>query len=119
MRTAAALFLVAGVLISGLTGLDAGEKKKEITVKGTITCAKCDFDTVKAALPDLKKPSGCQTVIVTKKGDKSMVLFFDDASHKKHHGPICTESKKGTVTGTVTKKDGKGIISVSKLEFDK
>lgn len=78
---------------------------KEVTLKGTITCAKCD----------LKLATKCHTVIKTDKA----VYWFDAAGSKKYHKPICMEPMKGTVTGTVTEKDGKKYIKVSKVTFAK
>ena len=83
----------------------ADDKGKEKTVKGTITCGKCDLKLVKA----------CHTVI--KSGET--VYWFDKDSNKKYHTDICKEGKKGTVTGTVTKDGDKSTIAVSKLEYEK
>src|SRR5262249_34264092 len=100
---------VALILAVGLVAT-AEEKKKEgkaVTLKGTITCAKCD----------LKKAKTCATVIVVKDGDKDTIYYFDPAGHKKNHKPICMEAKEGSVTGTVSEKGGKKIVTVSKVEF--
>jgi hypothetical protein len=80
----------------------------DVTIKGTITCAKCD----------LKKEKACATVIVAKEKDKDVIYYFDTDSHKKNHKMVCTEAKKGSVTGTVEEKDGKKIITVKKVTFD-
>jgi hypothetical protein len=87
------------------------EEGKETTVTGTITCAKCD----------LKMADACATVIKGKaKGsDKEEVYYFDTASHKTNHKTICQTAKMGKVTGTVAEKDGKKVITVTKVEFDK
>jgi hypothetical protein len=90
-------------------GAQADDKKgKEETLKGTITCAKCD----------LKEADKCATVIKVTKDGKDTVYYFDDASGKKNHKTICTSAKKGSVTGTVSEKDGKKIITVKKVEFE-
>jgi hypothetical protein len=81
---------------------------KEVTLKGTITCAKCDLKTEK----------DCATVIQVKEGDKTVTYYFAEAKGKDHKA-ICTEAKKGTVTGTVAEKDGKKVITPSKVEFEK
>jgi len=85
----------------------AAEDKEE-TLKGTITCAKCD----------LKKEKACATVIVVKKDDKETVYYFDKDSGKKHHKAICTEPKKGEVKGTVKKDGEKMVVTVKELKFD-
>jgi len=81
----------------------ADDKGKEKTVKGTITCGKCDLKLVKA----------CHTVI--KSGET--VYWFDKASNKKYHKKICTTPMEGSVTGTVSEKDGKKYIMVDKVDF--
>ena len=52
------------------------------------------------------------------KDSKDVVYYFDTDSHKTYHGDICKTPKKGTVTGTVSEKDDKKIVKVSKLEYD-
>jgi hypothetical protein len=105
---AACLMLVVGAVLVAGTGVEAGGKEK--TIKGTITCAKCDLK-----VEGVKK---CATVIVAKKGDKETVYYFDTAGHKKYHGDVCTTPKKGSVTGTVTKKGDKYTITVKSLDYE-
>ncbi len=81
---------------------------KEVTLKGTITCAKCD----------LKQTDKCATVIKVKEDGKEVVYFFDKASDKKNHKSICNEPKEGTVKGTVSEKDGKKTVKATKVEFN-
>jgi hypothetical protein len=110
MRTIVAAFALvcaALLLLSGTNNAD--EKKKEVVLKGTITCPKCDLGTAKE----------CGTVIVVKGDKKEIIYYFDEASNKKYHDDICTAAKKGTVTGTVKEADKKRIISVKKVEYDK
>jgi hypothetical protein len=97
---AAALFLGAG---------QAQEKGKETTLTGKITCAKCDLMVAK----------DCATVIVTKIDGKETTVYFDTASHKKHHGETCTEPKEGSVTGVVTKTGDKTTIAAKTVKYDK
>ena len=96
-----ALGLVA--VLAFAVGVRAADK--EVTLEGTITCSKCDLklDTDK-----------CHTVIKAKDGT---VYYFDDDSGKKNHKKICTSPMDGKVTGTVAEKDGKKIITVSKVDF--
>ncbi len=95
-------------LVIGLTSIArADDKKKEVTLEGKITCAKCD----------LGKEKSCMTVIVTKEDGKDVVYYFDTKSHKTHHGKICQSPMDGKVTGVVSEKDGKKIITASKVEF--
>ncbi len=97
-----ALALVAVVAL--VVSVKADDKGKEVTLTGTITCAKCD----------LKLADKCHTVIKTNDGT---VYYFDDASSKKNHKPICTSPKEGTVKGTVEEKDGKKIINVESVDL--
>ena len=101
IRVLSALFVVAIAL--AFVGAPALAADKEETLKGTITCAKCD----------LKEADKCQTVI--KVGDK--IYYFDEASSKKFHKEICTEAKEGTVTGTVKKDGDKMVVTATKVEF--
>ena len=108
-KLAASLMLVvAGAFVMG-SAIEGGEKEsKEVTLKGKICCGKCE----------LRVDKKCATVIVTKKGEKETVYYFDPASGKKFHKDICTEAKTGTVTGVVSKKGAKHIITVKKVSYD-
>ena len=107
MRLAAVLLLGLGLAVTLLEGAYAQEKQEK-TLKGSITCAKCD----------LKLEKKCATVISVKKGDKTTVYYFDPESGKKYHKDICTDAKPGSVTGTVSKQGDKNIITVNKLNYD-
>jgi hypothetical protein len=87
----------------------AAASAKEVTLKGTITCAKCD----------LKLQSKCNTVIKVKQDGKDVVYFFDAASNKKYHGDTCMGAKEGSVTGTTANKDDKHWVTASKVEYAK
>ena len=116
MKTALSLLLgLAVVFALALTATAEDKEKgaeggKQVTLKGTITCAKCD----------LKETDKCYTVIKARKseGDKEEVYWFDPDSHKKHHRKICTEPHKGTVKGTISEKDGKKQVKVSDVKFE-
>src|SRR6476660_108645 len=102
MRTALSMLLGVAIVFALTLSGKAEEKGKEVTVTGTITCAKCD----------LKLESKCATVIKGKaKGsDKEEVYYFDDKSGKDNHKTICQEAKVGYDDGTATEKDGKKTI---------
>lgn len=88
------------------------EDKKEVTLKGTIMCAKC-------ALKESKK---CQNAIQVKEdGEKTVTYYLDDKGMKeRYHETVCGgEKKEGTVTGTVSMKDGRQVIKPSKVEYAK
>ena len=109
MRTALSMFLGLAFVLTLTLGLQADSKngEKKVTLKGSITCAKCD----------LKLADKCATVIKVEKDGKDTVYYFDTASNKKYHAKICTTPMDGTVSGTVTEKDGKKTVKVTKLEF--
>jgi hypothetical protein len=104
-----ALVAAALLLVSGTNS--AGEKeKKDVVLKGKITCAKCDLGTA----------TDCATVIVVKDKDKKEITYyFDKKSHGKFHDDICTAAKNGTVTGTVSDVDKKKVVNVKKVEYAK
>ena len=109
MRTVKMLGVALALMFAVTLCVRAAEDK-EVTLKGTITCAKCD----------LKEAQKCATVIQVKdKDDKTVTYYFDADGDKANHKAICTEAKKGSVTGTVTEKDGKKTVKVSKVEFAK
>jgi len=100
------LGLVAVFALSAVArAADAG---KEVTLKGTITCAKCDLGVA----------DKCATVIKVKEGDKDVVYYLDDTSGKKNHGKICKTPTQGSVTGTVSEKGDKKVITASKVSFE-
>lgn len=99
----AAIF-VLGLGLALVVGVQAAD---EVTLKGTITCAKCD----------LKLEKACHTVIKVKEGDKDVVYYFDKDASKKNHKEICTTPKEGSVTGVKGEMDGKKTIKVTKVEF--
>jgi hypothetical protein len=104
MKAALKLGLSLAVVLSFLA-LAQAEDKKEEKLKGTITCAKCD----------LGESAKCHTVVKVK--DK--LYWFDTASNGKYHKDTCKKAKEGTVTGTVSTKDGKSFVKVSKVEYAK
>jgi Family of unknown function (DUF6370) len=106
MRATLSMFVGLAVLAAFAVCIRADEGK-EVTLKGEITCAKCD----------LKKSDSCHTVIKVTEDGKDVVYWFEKDSSKKYHKPVCTEAKKGTVKGTVSEKDGKKYVKVSKLEW--
>jgi len=104
MKAAWSMALGLAVVCALVLGVRADEKKAE-TLKGTITCAKCDLGTA----------DECATVIKV----KDTVYFFDTKGGKQYHKEICKKAKEGSVTGTVSEKDGKKIVTVKEVKFDK
>jgi hypothetical protein len=109
MRKLCSMLAVLALVLC-ITAVQADEKKaddKEVTLKGTLQCAKCH----------LKKASKCETVIVVKEKDKEVVYWLDEASHKKNHSQICTKKKEGEVKGKVSKDGDKLIITATEVTF--
>jgi Family of unknown function (DUF6370) len=105
-----ALSMLAGLAMLLMLSLAVtAEEKKEVTLKGDITCAKC---TLKVEGQD-----SCATVIKVKEGDKDVIYWFDKDSSKKNHEKVCKKTMKGEVTGTVEKKDDKMWINVKEVKF--
>jgi hypothetical protein len=97
-------------ILALVVSVQADDKDKEKTLKGTITCAKCDLK--------VEGQTKCATVVkVTEKG-KDTIYYFDTKGNKEFHSDICKKAKKGQVTGTVSEKDGKKIVTVSKVEYE-
>ena len=108
MRAALSILLGLAVLLTFVVGVRADDKEK--TLKGTITCAKCDLK--------LENQKKCATVIKVEEDGKDVIYYFDKDGDKKHHKEICHEAKKGTVKGTVSEKDGKKYVKVKEVKYD-
>jgi hypothetical protein len=110
MKTAGKLLAGVSIVMFIAFIARADDKKvagKEVTLKGTITCAKCD----------LKLQSKCNTVIKVKEDGKDIVYYFDKDSNKKYHGDTCMGAKEGSVTGTTSTKDDKHWVAVNKVKY--
>jgi Family of unknown function (DUF6370) len=110
MRAAWPLMLGLVAILALVVGVQADDKDKEKTLKGTITCAKCDLK--------VEGQDTCATVVKVTKDGKDTVYYFDTKAHKKYHKDVCKTPKKGTVTGTVSEKDDKKVVTVTKVEYD-
>jgi len=109
MKAALKTLLVL-TLVGGFVAVATADDK-EVTLKGTICCGKCE----------LKETKDCATCIKVKEGDKEVIYFFDDEGKKEtYHKTICSEAKKGSVKGTVSEKDKKMYIKPVKdsVKFD-
>lgn len=104
--------LAVTVFFSGLTLAVAADEK---TLTGDAVCAKCA----------LKESKTCQNVLSVKDGDKTVKYYLEGEASKKAHSAlgICTAKKdapiKIKVTGVESEKDGKKILTASKVEAAK
>jgi len=99
----AGLCVLLSLAFAGL--LTAAE---EVTLNGTIMCAKCSLKKA-----DAKQ---CQDVLVTR-DDKGTTTEYYVAKNdiSKEFGHNCTGDVAATVTGEVSEKDGKKWIAASKM----
>jgi hypothetical protein len=106
MRTKMSLLAVVAALAVGLAATVGAAD--EVTLKGSVLCAKC---TLKRA--DAKE---CQDVLVVQdqKVKKEYYLTKNDVLEK--FGHTCTGEKKAEVTGQVSEKDGKTWMTATKIE---
>jgi hypothetical protein len=107
-----ALTLVAGTLLAVSTSkLTAADTGKETTLTGNMVCAKCVLHETKT----------CQNVLqVADNGKTNNYYLAQNDVSKNFHDQICTtDGEKATVTGTVSKKGGKEILTASKIEAAK
>ena len=80
---------------------------EEVTITGEGKCAKCA----------LKQTSMCQNAIeVTENGKTTTYLLEPNKVAKDYHKTVCTKTVKTKATGTVEEKDGKKILTASKVE---
>jgi hypothetical protein len=116
MKAAFRTLLGLGIVFAAIAVAQAEDKKpeaKETTLKGDLACAKCVFE--------VKGVKKCCNAIKVKDGDKETIyLFVDKGAGEKYHGAICKDTKKGSVTGVVSKKGKQALIKPSKdgVKFD-
>ena len=107
------LTVAAGLLLAVSTSrlLAVDVSSKEVTITGNMVCGKCTLHETKS----------CQNVVQVEKDGKTVNYYLkeNDVS-KAAHGPVCGgSSEKVTVTGTVTEKDGKEIMTPTKIDVVK
>ncbi|MGB7747919.1 MAG: DUF6370 family protein [Verrucomicrobiia bacterium] len=104
------LAVAAGLLLAVTTSrlLATDAPGNEITITGNAVCAKCA----------LHQADACQTVIQTTVAGKSVNYYLteNDLSTAFHKNICGNAGEKVTATGTVTEKDGKEMLTVSKIE---
>ena len=95
------------IALAGLLAIPASAADKEVTITGEGMCAKC-------ALHETTK---CQNAIQTQEGGKTVTYYLtQNDTSKDFHDNLCKQNEKVTATGTVTEKDGKKVLTVSKIE---
>jgi hypothetical protein len=111
MKITTTLFALTGLLALALvTPAFAADKAKEVTITGDGKCAKCV----------LHEGDKCRNAIQVDENGKTVTYYLaDNKLSKEFHENICKESKKVTATGKVKEKDGKMVLTASKLELVK
>ena len=101
--------LAAGLLAAAFTGCKTASDSNEVTMTGTMVCGKCKLHE----LPE------CQNVLQVTDQSGNTVNYYltQNKVSKDFHNNICTnDGEKTTVTGTVAEKDGKEVLTPSKIE---
>ncbi len=78
-------------------------------LEGEALCAKCQ----------LKEADKCRAAVQIKTADGKTETYLselNDEKSKELHSEICKGAKPATVEGTVTEKDGKKVIKITKFE---
>ncbi len=95
---------VVAALVAGAFCLSAAD---EVTVSGTVSCAKC---VLKKA--DAKE---CQDVLVVTGENAGEYYLVKNAAYEKF-GHACMGSRAAKATGTISEKDGKKWFTATTLE---
>ena len=106
-RSIIAAFVVASLTIA-LNTRAADEKK---TITGDGMCAKCE----------LKQTSDCQMAIKVKNtdGTSDTLLVENNKIAQDFHNKICKQTKAVNGEGTISEKDGKKTVTLSKIYLSK
>ena len=104
------LVLLAGLAVASFT-TTAFAEDKEATITGKMVCGKCTMHETKT----------CQNVIQVEKDGKTINYYLakNDVSDALHEDVCHGDSKQVTATGKVEEKDGKEVLTATKLEAAK
>lgn len=87
----------------------AAAAKGDVTLKGTMMCAKCA----------LKETEKCQNVLkVTEGGKDTNYYLVHNEVAKKNHGPVCGGKVNATVKGAVADDAGKKVLTASEIKYE-
>ena len=94
----------AGPRGAGGRGGAAAASAAEVTLQGTLMCAKCG----------LRETTTCQRVLVVEEGGKDVKYFLaNNAVSDAQHEKVCGRTVPATVTGTVSEEKGKKTITAA------
>ena len=102
------LALIAGLALAGAAFTALADDATTTTITGNMVCGKCT----------LHETASCQNVIQVEKDGKTVNYYLtkNDTSDAMHDDVCHGDTEKVTATGTVVEKDGKEMLTVSKLE---
>jgi hypothetical protein len=103
------LALIAGLTFVGATAF--ADDAKTTTITGNMVCGKCK----------LHETAKCQNVIQVENDGKTVNYYLtkNETSDAMHEEVCHGDTKKVTATGTVVEKDGKEMLTATKLEAAK
>jgi len=105
MKKIIAAIVATAFLACFVTSVFADEQ----TIKGEAVCAKCE----------LHETDKCQTAIRVKVDGKDVIYYaVNNDVAKAFHKNVCQAPAKVTAVGTVEEKDGKKMITLTKITLD-
>jgi hypothetical protein len=102
-----ALALALGFSVAALTGVVTADDKKAATktLEGKLVCTKCK----------LSETDKCGNALQVTEGGKTVTYYIQDKGKgEKYHK--CSGEQAAKVTGKVSEKDGKKVITDAKVE---
>jgi hypothetical protein len=101
------MILAAGLLLAAYTPSVMADDA-EVTLTGNMVCGKCKLSETKT----------CQNVLQVEKDGKTVNYYLtQNKVSKDMHSDVCkNDGEKVTITGTVKEKDGKQMMTASKIE---
>lgn len=108
MKTIKVIAIVAASMLAAGFNLSAADAAKEITITGSMVCGKCAMHETKS----------CQNVVQVMKDGKTVNYYLkQNEVCKAVHENICGgTAEKVTVTGTIQEKDGKEVLTPTKID---
>ena len=105
------LAVAAGLLLAAASSPLRAAEAKEVTVTGPMVCGKCTLHETKS----------CQNVVQVQQDGKTVNYYLaENDTSKANHKAICGgDAETVAVTGTVKEKDGKEMMTASKIEVVK
>jgi hypothetical protein len=99
--------LAAALLAAILTSCTTSHPSSQVTMTGTMVCAKCK----------LHLTSTCQNVLQVEQGGQTVNYFLvqNDVSKDFHHNICMNDGETTTVTGTVEEKDGQEQLTATSI----